>query len=163
MKRMFLGLAMVAALGMTMGCASDSEPPGPTDAEMVAAADELDARFAAAVNAGDLEGVSACYWNSPDVVSYLPGEMVARGYAEVVASAEEMITTFPGMSLELIEGKNISVGGAVVGHGLWRMTIPGPEGETLEMDGRYTDVKAELGGQWVYTIDHASVPLPSED
>ena len=31
---------------------------------------------------------------------------------------------------------------------------------TVEAMGRYTDVKAQRDGKWVYIIDHASVPLP---
>lgn len=28
------------------------------------------------------------------------------------------------------------------------------------MMGRYTDIKAERDGKWVYIMDHASMPLP---
>ena len=38
--------------------------------------------------------------------------------------------------------------------------MTGPDGEPLQMEGRYTDAKAERDGKWVYLVDHASVPIP---
>jgi ketosteroid isomerase-like protein len=51
-------------------------------------------------------------------------------------------------------------GDVVIGWGLWRVTVAGPDGAPVEVVGRYTDVKAERDGTWVYILDHASAPLP---
>ena len=40
------------------------------------------------------------------------------------------------------------------------MTVRGADGKPTEMTGRYTDVKAERDGKWVYLMDHGSAPLP---
>lgn len=162
MKQILLSLMVVAAIGLSGGCASNSEPPGPTDEEMVAAANELDQRFTVAINSGDIEGLSACYWSSPDAISHLPGVMVVRGHVEIRAGLEEMMA-IPGLTMELMDTHNFPLGNAVAGYGLWKMTMDGPDGEKIEMDGRYTDIKAEKDGQWVYIMDHVSVPMIVEE
>jgi hypothetical protein len=30
----------------------------------------------------------------------------------------------------------------------------------MELDGRFTDVKTQRDGKWVYILDHASAPMP---
>jgi len=129
---------------------------------MIAAAQDLDARFIAAFNAGDADAFAATYWQSPDVVSFLPDAMEARGWEAVSAAAHAMVTGLAGAQLELIEMHEMVAGEYVLGWGLWRMTMPGPEGEPVVMEGRYSDVKAERDGKWVYILDHASVPMPPE-
>jgi ketosteroid isomerase-like protein len=126
---------------------------------MVQAANALDERFAAAMSAGDVEATSACYWNSTELIGFFPGEMVARGHGEVRAGIDEMFAAMPGLKIELFESRNVPLGDAVAGCGLFRISLPGPDGEMIEIEGRYLDVKAERDGQWVYIMDHASVPL----
>ena len=46
------------------------------------------------------------------------------------------------------------------GSGRWKLTIPAAKGPASVIEGRYTDVKAQKDGKWVYIVDHASVPLP---
>jgi ketosteroid isomerase-like protein len=55
---------------------------------------------------------------------------------------------------------NIAAGDVVLGWGTWTMTIPNGDGTSTVLQGRYSDVKAQRDGQWVYIMDHASVPLP---
>jgi len=161
MRRIYQLAVSLVVIGLTIGCAS--EQPGPSDEEMVQAANALDERFAAAFNAGDAEALSACFWNSPEAVSFLPNVMVVRGHDGIRAGLEEMVAAMPGVTFELFDSRNVALGKAVAGYGLWRMTIPGPDGELMEMEGRYLDVKAERDGQWVYILDHASVPQPPAD
>lgn len=127
---------------------------------MIAAANDLDARFLAAFNAGDAEAFAATYWQSSDVVSFPPDTMEARGWDAVSEAAHEMVTNMPGAKLELIDMHHRVAGDVVIGWGLWRMTMPNADGEPVVMEGRYSDVKAERDGKWVYLLDHASVPIP---
>lgn len=127
---------------------------------MIAAANDLDARFVAAFNAGDAEAFAATYWQSPDVVSFPPDAMEARGWDAVSEAAHEMVAAMAGAKLELTEIHYMVAGDVVIGWGLWRMTMPNPDGEPVVMEGRYSDVKAERDGKWVYLLDHASVPMP---
>jgi uncharacterized protein (TIGR02246 family) len=129
--------------------------------KMIAGAKALDAAFVDAFNKGDVEAMTSLYWNSPDVVTFPPGELVARGIDAIKASYAQMAATMKGAKLEMTEVHYIPAGDVVIGWGLWKLTMPGPEGKSVEVAGRYTDVKAERDGKWVYLIDHASMPMPS--
>jgi ketosteroid isomerase-like protein len=50
-------------------------------------------------------------------------------------------------------------GDVVIGWGKWRMGIPLPNGESIVVDGRYTNVVAKRDGKWVYILAHVSVPF----
>jgi ketosteroid isomerase-like protein len=148
-------LAFVIATSL-YGCAQ----PGPNPDQMIAAAKTVDQQFLDAFNKGDSTAVMATYWNSPDLVIYPPGEMEAKGWPAGKAAFDRMFGGMKGAKLELTESNYRAMGDAVVGFGKWRITMPGPNGTTTEMLGRYTDVIAQRDGKWVYIIDHPSVPLP---
>jgi len=38
--------------------------------------------------------------------------------------------------------------------------VPKGGGEPMVMKGRATVIVKKIGGKWLYTVDHASVPLP---
>lgn len=152
--RCFVVSAIVAGFTPFVGSAKDSPQ------EMIAAAKALDEAFVAAFNVGDAEAFAATYWQSPNVVSYPPDVMEVRGADAVTAAAHEMVAAMAGSKLELTEMNYLVADEYVIGWGTWRMTSPGPEGEPVAMEGRYTDVKAKRDGKWVYILDHASVPLP---
>jgi len=160
MKR-FMSLILLASVTTVLGCTAVAQ--GPSDAEMVSKAEELGQRFVAAFNAGDVDAIADCYWNSPDVVTLPPDMLEARGHEAVRAGFEDMVRTMPGVHLEMTETHEIPAGDKVIGWGLIRLTMPGPDGQEVEMVGRYTDVKAERDGKWVYLIDHASMPLPAPE
>lgn len=157
MKRQLIGGASALALLLAGACAPPA-PEGPTDTELIAAADALDDLFIAALNAGDAAAMTALY--AADAVSYPPDAIVAEGITAIEASYAKMAMEMPGAEFELIDRHQIVAGDVVIGHGQWRMTMTGPDGEPLQMEGRYTDAKAERDGKWVYLVDHASVPIP---
>lgn len=131
-----------------------------TPAQMVAGAKALDAAFLKAFNAGDVEGVAATYWKSPDVVSMPPDAMVLRGWEAIRDGFQTMVKEMPGAKLELTDPHYTVNGELVITWGLWRITMPGPDGKPVSIEGRYSDVKAKRDGKWVYILDHASAPLP---
>ena len=57
------------------------------------------------------------------------------------------------------------MGDVVIGYGIWRWTIniPGRD-STIFNNGRYSNVKAERDGKWVYVLLHSSIPysLPKQ-
>ena len=138
------------------GCAA----PRPDPQQMVTAANELDDRFLAAFNGGDLDAMLATYWNSPEMLFFPPDTMMVRGFDGAKAAMASMMETMAGGKLELIEKNNHAEGDVVLGWGLWRLTLPGPDGNPMVLEGRYTDVKAMRDGKWVYLVDHASMPIP---
>lgn len=160
MRTRFAPLAVAVTIALGAACAPAAPPPPDTDA-MIAAADALDERFMAAFNAGDVATLQAMYWNSPDAVSFPPDAMIHRGTATrdgIAAMVAGMQAA--GAKLELTEKHHMVIGDAVATWGLWTMTMSGPDGAPMQMQGRFTDIKAERDGQWVYLMDHASVPLP---
>jgi uncharacterized protein (TIGR02246 family) len=141
------------------GCAAQQQPRDPQ--AMLAAAKELDDRFLAAFNSGNVDSMAATYWNSPDVVSVPPGGHALRGIEAIRASLPAMFQEAPGAKLEVMDAANRVEGEVVVGSGAWRMSMPGPNGLPMVLNGYYTDVKAERDGRWVYISDHASVAVDS--
>lgn len=156
MKQIFRFGFMFIATVFILGCTAEGESQN----QMIAAANALDQQFLAAYNSGDVDGVMATYWNSPDLVSYPPGTMEARGWQAVKDDLAGFFASTPGLKLELIDTHNKFIGDAVLGWGRWRITIPTGEKEPMVLSGRYSDVKAKRNGKWVYILDHASVPLP---
>ncbi len=158
--RCVVGCAVVVGmLGVTLGCASQNRASDPE--AMVKAADALDRAFVESFNKGDVDALNTLYWNSPDVASFPPDLLEARGIAAVRESNARTAASLKGGQLEITESHNMPVGEAVVGYGKFRIAIPGPDGKPTQVVGRYTDVKAERDGKWVYLIDHASAPLPA--
>lgn len=156
MRKILLYCLMAAASGIIFSCASQ----GPTDEEMITAAKALDQRFVEAYNKQDVDGVMACYWNSPELVSFPPGNMVERGPEEVRHGLSAFLNSVPELQLKLKESHHKVIGDAVLSWGLWHLEIATPDGQTMEMNGRFLDAKAMRDGKWVYIVDHASVPLP---
>ena len=145
-------------LAIAMGAAGSSWAASKED--MIKGADGVDQAFLKAFNEGNVEAVAAIYWNSPDVLLFPPDAMMVKGIDSLRSSFVQMMTTMKGCKLELKERHQMAVGEVVLGWGLWRMAMPAPDSGTIEMLGRYTDVKAERDGKWVYLMDHASVPVP---
>jgi ketosteroid isomerase-like protein len=150
-------LAAGAAATGIGGCAMTCNPD-----RMIGEAQALDQRFAQAFSQGDVEGVMATYWNSPNLLLYPPGAMELHGTQAVRDGYVDTFKNMPGARLQLLDPHYEAAGNRVIGWGTWRMTIPS-SGATLaqELNGRYTEVIAEKGGKWVYVLDHPSVPMPA--
>ena len=147
-----------AAFVLFAGCAPVVEQVD-TDA-MLASAHALDETFLEAMNNGDLEAVVACY--AEDAVSMDPGSMMATGRAAIRESFGGFFSSMQGAHIEILESHDLICGDAVASYGLLRITVPGPDGSETAMEGRFTDLKAERDGKWVYLLDHASFPMPME-
>jgi ketosteroid isomerase-like protein len=159
--RLFNRLAVCAVAGIFLASAcAPSQPPGPTAAEMVAAADAVDVAFLDAFNKGDVDALMATYWKSPDLVSISLDGMGVKGWDATKKSSAELFKGLPGAKLEFFAPQNVAFGETVLGSGTWKATIPAAQGAPQVMEGRYSDVKAFRDGKWVYVMDHASVPLP---
>jgi uncharacterized protein (TIGR02246 family) len=156
MKHIFLCGSLCAAVSLFTGCAPQGENPE----KMIAEAKALDKQFVDAYNSRDVDAVMATYWNSPDLVSYPPDVMKAQGWQEVKNTFAQSFADMPPATLEVIETNYKVVGDAVISWGTWRFTINPPGGGSMEMKGRYTDVKTKRDGKWVYILDHASAPFP---
>lgn len=162
MSRSLIRLCVFLVAVAAAGCTPQSELVSFPD-EMIAAADALDDAFVAAFNAGDADAMTALFWNDPDVMSFPPDALVVRGFEEVGAANAAFVAGTQGSTLELTERHQLPIGEAVLGYGLFTLTMPATDGgEPTEIVGRYTDLKAQRDGSWVYLVDHASVPPPGE-
>jgi ketosteroid isomerase-like protein len=152
----------VAASGLVASCAQapEPQPEAPDPQVMIAAANALDRAFVEAFNEGDAEALSGLYWNSPDVVSFPPDTLQVRGIEAIKTGTLRTMGAMKGAKVELTEIHQMPAGDVVIGWGLFRMSMPAPDGTTVEIEGRFTDVKALRNGRWVYLVDHASVPMP---
>ena len=161
MRRVIASVVGIVCVAVVSACspAPPTAPAGPTPAEMVAAANALDQRFAEAFSKGDVDAVMATYWNSPDLVSFGPEGTGTKGWDACRAGAVEMFKAMPGAKLELVNPHNDVHGDVVLGWGSWKLTMTTPQGPQV-IEGRYSDVKAMRDGKWVLVMDHASVPLP---
>ena len=160
MRTRNLCLAAAAPLLVLACAAPPPAPPAPTPADLVKAANELDAAFVEAFNRGDADALAALYSTGTSVVSFPPDAFALRGHESILEGNRKSFAASPGAQIELTEHNQIPGGDLVIGWGTFKVTIPGPDGKTTEYLGRFTDVKAERGGKWVYLIDHASFPLP---
>ena len=156
MKHIITCLILGTVLTFFISCAPKVEDPE----KLMQAAKELDQRFIEAYNNRDVDAVMETFWNSPELVSFPPGKMETRGWEAAKESFQEDFTNMPEFVLELTEMNYLVSGDEVVGYGTWRFTLSLPDGESMTMDGRYTDVKAKRDGKWVYILDHASAPMP---
>jgi ketosteroid isomerase-like protein len=130
-----------------------------SDADLIAAAEELDSLFLVAFNTGDADAMMKLYWNSPDLRAYFPTEMQLSGYDAVKESMIRDFSSSKGAKLEYTNANNIPFTNGVVGHGTFRITMPSEGSEPMVFDGRYTEVKVMKDGKMVITVDHASVPM----
>jgi len=150
-------LTVAIAAGL-VGCARGGSGASPET--MIAAAKALDQQFTTAFNKGDLDGVMATYDHGPDVVLFAPDELEVRGWDSIRKGLQQALANAPGAHLELVSPQYRAAGDVVIGWGTFRLINAVPAKGTVETMGRYTDVKAQRDGKWVYIVDHASVPLP---
>jgi uncharacterized protein (TIGR02246 family) len=164
MQRIATALSLTLALALSGACAP-AAPPEPDTEAMIAAAEALDQQFLAAFNAGDGAAMAALYAEGPDTVSFPPDAMVMRGSDAVREGMAGFATAMAGAQLQVLEGHHVVVGDAVASWGLFTITMPAPDESAvgISISGRYTDLKAERDGRWVYLMDHASVPMPAPE
>ena len=147
---------LLCTIALFTSCA----PPPPDTAGMIAAAKELDGRFIAALNAGDVDALIACYHDTPELTSFDVGTLVAKGHAAVREGLTHAVAGMAGGTITLHDTHYQPAGNYVVTWGLWDFTMTLPDGTPMTMSGRFTDMKTEMNGKWGYVHDHASVPMP---
>ena len=116
---------------------------------------ELDSRFGEAMNNKDIEGVMACFADSPDLVVVLYGT-VLRGPAALRQYMIGMFA-FPGT----IHGEITSIsywrsGDMVFAVGTAVITFTPLSGSPFAITEVWTDARRKVGSQWVYILDHAT-------
>jgi len=128
---------------------------------MTLEAQKLDKQFVDAFNRADVDGVMKCYWKSPELIVFPPDALEAKGYDAVRDGFAGTFRAMPGAQLELLNRYYNVSDGVIFGYGTFRITMPAttPGLTPPEMRGRYTEVIAKRDGQWVYVLDHPSMPV----
>lgn len=115
----------------------------------------VDARWAAAIKANDLEAIVACY--APDAVMWLPDAPEARGEKAIRDFYKGLLTGNTVKDVAFSNTHYDSAQNPSVGWGDVVVTFqPKSGGPPMVMKGRFTVIAKRREGQWVYVVDHAS-------
>ena len=121
----------------------------------------LSAEFVKRFEGNDLEGVVALY--APDAVLYPPDATEAIGTEAIRKSWGGLMYAFTVQKLTITDAASQIQGDTAFGWGKFAMTLtPKGGGDTVRMEGRFTDVSKQINGRWLYIFDHASMPLPPQ-
>ncbi len=121
----------------------------------------VDAAWAKAFKAMDLEAVMACY--APDAVAWLPDSPQAKGTQAIRESYRAFFAENTVQDVSTSEIRHETMGNRSVSWGTFSMrTLPKATGQPVTATGRFTEVTEKRNGRWVYVVDHGSMdPAPA--
>jgi ketosteroid isomerase-like protein len=126
-----------------------------TEAEL-AEAKELDRRLCEAMGRKDLDAVMTCFWNSPDLVAVIGGN-VQHGPAAVRSGIKELFDRNDSVRLEVNEVTYLRSGDGVIGFGTATFDLQPANGRRKLMVERWSDLRRKIDGRWVYVLDHTTM------
>jgi ketosteroid isomerase-like protein len=116
---------------------------------------ELDTAFCTAMSRKDLDGVMRCLWKDSNLVVVLWDATVYRGWEAIRAAAQQLFDTFPVVHLAIDEVSHVPVGDGIVAVGTATYDLQTGDGSTVRIVERWTDLRRQINGRWVYVLDHA--------
>jgi len=116
---------------------------------------ELDSRFVQAMSNKDVEGAMGCLLDSPELVVVLWGT-VLRGPQAIRQSITDLFAQMRSVHLEINEVTHWRLGDAVFAVGTATYEFEAPDGTKSTVKERWTDVRQNVAGKWVYVLDHAA-------
>ncbi len=121
----------------------------------IAEAKELDQRLVDAFNRKDLDAAMQCFWNDPDVVVVLNGN-VCSGPDAVRAALKAMLDQNESIAVEVNEITHITSGDGVIGIGTATFDLEPLGGPRKLLVERWSDVRKKIDGRWVMVLDHTT-------
>ena len=118
-------------------------------------------KFVDAFNKQDVDGLTADYWNSPDLAVYYPdGNYI--GYDAVRKSWENFFqnVTVKRFAVNELHTEVDADGEVAYQWGLYNLEMQPKAGPEISAPGRFTQVWRNMNGKWLIVLDHASAPLP---
>ena len=121
----------------------------------------VDATWAKAFKANDVEAAVACY--APDAILWMPEAPEAKGTAAIRDGYKGFFAANKVQDVSTKEIHRETTGNRSVSWGTFSMTVlPTGAAKPVTATGRYTEVTENRGGKWVYVVDHASEdPAPT--
>ena len=107
-----------------------------------------------------MKGSGFCFWNDPDLVLALNGD-VHRGPEAVRAAIKGMFDQNESIRMEVNEVTHLPSGDGVIGVGTATYEFQPASGPSQLMVERWSDLRRKIDGRWVYVLDHTTV-IPEE-
>jgi len=152
-KHMLVCMGMLAILGAPCVASAKSGD----DAQIKA----LEARFADAVRAKDVDAIMKCY--VPDDTLFVFDVVPPRQYVGATAYRKDwadFLKTFSGPVKFDISDLAVSNDGTLgYGHSAQHIVGKDAKGQPIEYTVRASDVYRKIGGQWLIVMEHVSVPV----
>lgn len=126
---------------------------------------DLDSRFVAAMSTKNIEGAMSCFVDTPDLVAVLWGKEL-RGPEQVREAISSLFAAYDEITLSIDRVREFRSGDSVLAVGQATYTLR-RAAEVSRLTEIWTDVRHEVGGRWVYVMDHAEAlpkaePLPGD-
>jgi len=122
----------------------------------LAEAKELDRRFCEAISRKDLDAAMACFWDSPDLVAVIAGD-VQKGPAAVRNGIKELFAQNESLRMVVNEITYLRSGDGIIGVGTATIDLKPMNGQRQLMVERWSDLRRKIDGRWVYVLDHATM------
>jgi uncharacterized protein (TIGR02246 family) len=149
-----LGLGvLIAMVFLSVACVTSGGAMRPADR---AAAEELGRRFTEAMSRKDLDGAMSCFWNSPELIVVLFGN-VQRGYDSVRSGIAAMFEQNETVKLTINEISYVPAGNMIMAVGTATYDLKPKGGPAMQLVERWTDLEQKIDGRWVYVLDHATM------
>ena len=122
----------------------------------LAEAKDLDRRFTEAMSRKDLDAAMACFWDSPDLIVVLFGN-VLHGAETVRGGIAQMFEQNESVKLTINEVSYVPVGDGVMTVGTATYDLKPKNGPSMQIVEVWTDLKQKIDGRWVYVLDQATM------
>jgi len=115
---------------------------------------ELDRRFCEGMSQKDIKQVMSCFWDSPGLTLVDFEGNVFRGPANVRKVIEGMFAQSESLRLAIDEISHVRAGEGVFAVGTATYDMQAKDGTGQQITERWTDVRVQVEGRWVYALDH---------
>ena len=128
----------------------------------LAGLEDLQRRFVGAIGRKDLDALMDCFWDSPELVVVLWGN-VMRGAESLRASVARFFEENGAIELTVNEASSVPIGDGVMTVGTATYDLEPTAGPKTQIVEGWTDLARKIDGRWVYVLDQATVvPPPTE-
>jgi len=151
-----LQLAMVLGAAVILSASAASA----ADAD-VAKIKTLEAQFADAVTAKNVDGIMKAY--VPDESLFVFDVVPPRQYVGAKAYRkdwDDFLKTFPGPVQFTVTDLSVATEGPLgYGHSIQHLVGKGADGQQIDFTVRVTDVYRKIKGKWLIVQEHVSIPV----